>query len=38
MRGYGHVKDNNVQAAKTKWNALLARWREGQNGEARQVA
>ena len=30
MRGYGHVKDNNVQAAKTKWNALLARWREGQ--------
>jgi indolepyruvate ferredoxin oxidoreductase len=38
MRGYGHVKDNNVQAAKTKWNALLVRWREGQNGEARQVA
>ncbi|SAL63209.1 indolepyruvate ferredoxin oxidoreductase family protein [Caballeronia telluris] len=38
MRGYGHVKDNNVRAAKTKWNALLARWRDGSAGEARQVA
>ena len=38
MRGYGHVKDNNVRAAKTKWNTLLGRWREGKSGEARQVA
>jgi indolepyruvate ferredoxin oxidoreductase len=38
MRGYGHVKDNNVRAAKTKWDALLARWRDGRGGEARQVA
>jgi indolepyruvate ferredoxin oxidoreductase len=38
MRGYGHVKDNNVKAARIKWNALLARWRERGGDEARQVA
>jgi indolepyruvate ferredoxin oxidoreductase len=38
MRGYGHVKDNNVRAARVKWNALLTRWRAGDGGEARQVA
>jgi indolepyruvate ferredoxin oxidoreductase len=38
MRGYGHVKDNNVRAARTKWNTLLAKWREGPSGESRQVA
>jgi indolepyruvate ferredoxin oxidoreductase len=38
MRGYGHVKDNNVNAARTKWNALLARWRATPGSEARQVA
>jgi len=38
MRGYGHVKDNNVNAARTKWNALLAKWRAPAGGETRQVA
>jgi indolepyruvate ferredoxin oxidoreductase len=38
MRGYGHIKDNNVKAAKIKWNALLARWRNNEGGEKRQVA
>jgi indolepyruvate ferredoxin oxidoreductase len=38
MRGFGHVKDNNVKAARIKWNALLARWREREGGATRQVA
>jgi indolepyruvate ferredoxin oxidoreductase len=38
MRGYGHIKDNNVKAARIKWNALLARWREREGSETRQVA
>jgi indolepyruvate ferredoxin oxidoreductase len=38
MRGYGHVKDNNVNAARIKWNALLARWRAPTGSEARHVA
>lgn len=37
MRGYGHIKENNVKAAKVKWEKLLARWRD-QSGEKRQVA
>jgi indolepyruvate ferredoxin oxidoreductase len=38
MRGYGHVKDNNVNAARIKWNTLLARWRSSPGSETRQVA
>jgi indolepyruvate ferredoxin oxidoreductase len=38
MRGYGHVKENNVKAAKIKWNALLTRWRSDDGGEKRAVA
>jgi indolepyruvate ferredoxin oxidoreductase len=38
MRGYGHVKDNNVNAARVKWNALLAKWRAPVGGATRQVA
>jgi indolepyruvate ferredoxin oxidoreductase len=38
MRGFGHVKDNNVKAARIKWNALLARWREPAGGVTKQVA
>ncbi len=37
MRGYGHIKENNVKAAKIKWNALLARWRNSEGGEKRAV-
>ena len=38
MRGYGHIKDNNVKAAKVKWDKLVARWRDRDGGEKRQVA
>jgi indolepyruvate ferredoxin oxidoreductase len=38
MRGYGHVKDNNVNAARVKWKVLLAKWRAPAGGETRQVA
>ena len=27
IRGYGHVKENNLRAVRVKWNDLLARWR-----------
>jgi indolepyruvate ferredoxin oxidoreductase len=27
IRGYGHVKENNLRAVRTKWRELLARWR-----------
>ncbi|WP_175938285.1 indolepyruvate ferredoxin oxidoreductase family protein [Caballeronia sp. BCC1704] len=38
MRGYGHIKENNVKAAKVKWEKLLARWRSNEGGQKRQVA
>ena len=28
IRGYGHVKERHVKAARTKWDDLLARWRQ----------
>jgi indolepyruvate ferredoxin oxidoreductase len=30
IRGYGHVKDRNLAAARTRWNDLLAKWRSPQ--------
>ncbi len=27
IRGYGHVKERNVKAARVKWDTLMARWR-----------
>jgi indolepyruvate ferredoxin oxidoreductase len=29
IRGYGHVKERHLKAARTKWDALRRRWREG---------
>ncbi|CAD5374986.1 Indolepyruvate ferredoxin oxidoreductase, alpha and beta subunits [Rubrivivax sp. A210] len=29
IRGYGHVKEHHLAAARTKWNALMERWRAG---------
>jgi indolepyruvate ferredoxin oxidoreductase len=29
IRGYGHVKERHVKAARVKWEALMARWRHG---------
>lgn len=28
IRGYGHVKERHLAAARTKWQALMARWNE----------
>jgi indolepyruvate ferredoxin oxidoreductase len=28
IRGYGHVKERNLQAVRTKWQALMAQWRQ----------
>lgn len=33
IRGYGHVKERHVKAAKTEETTLLARWRAGQTAE-----
>ncbi len=29
IRGYGHVKARHLEAARGKWDALMARWRRG---------
>jgi len=29
IRGYGHVKERHLKAARAKWDALLAKWRQG---------
>ena len=36
IRGYGHVKQRHLDAARPKWAALMARWRSGET--ARQAA
>ncbi|KDB08012.1 Pyruvate/ketoisovalerate oxidoreductase [Burkholderia sp. lig30] len=36
IRGYGHVKENNLRAVRQKWNALLAQWRSPAGGQDRQ--
>ncbi|PAJ79520.1 indolepyruvate ferredoxin oxidoreductase family protein [Burkholderia ubonensis] len=38
IRGYGHVKENNLQAVRIKWRDLVARWRAPQDGTTRHVA
>ena len=30
IRGYGHVKERHLAAARPKWQALMAEWRAGQ--------
>jgi len=35
IRGYGHVKERHLKAARPKWEALMARWR---SGELKQTA
>lgn len=30
IKGFGHVKERNLRAARERWQALLARWREPQ--------
>ena len=35
IRGYGHVKERHLKAARSKWDGLMAQWR---NGGQRQAA
>ncbi|CAB3762162.1 indolepyruvate ferredoxin oxidoreductase family protein [Paraburkholderia solisilvae] len=37
IRGYGHVKENNLKGVRTKWSQLLAKWR-APAGQTRHVA
>ena len=30
IRGYGHVKERHLKAARPKWDGLMAQWRGGQ--------
>lgn len=36
IRGYGHVKENNLRAVRQKWSTLLAQWRAPAGGQSRQ--
>ncbi|MBV8261932.1 MAG: 2-oxoacid:acceptor oxidoreductase family protein, partial [Paraburkholderia sp.] len=38
IRGYGHIKENNLKATRAKWATLLAKWRSPENGAARHAA
>ncbi len=38
IRGYGHVKENNLKGVRVKWQGLLARWRAPQDGQAQHAA
>ena len=33
IRGYGHVKERNLAAARTRWSELLAKWRNPQSAQ-----
>jgi indolepyruvate ferredoxin oxidoreductase len=35
IRGYGHVKERHLAAARAKWNGLMVRWRQGAASTAR---
>jgi indolepyruvate ferredoxin oxidoreductase len=34
IRGYGHVKERNLVAARTRWSELMAKWRNPQGQRA----
>ena len=38
IKGYGHVKERNLKAARARWDELLARYRDPAAGQPRQVA
>jgi indolepyruvate ferredoxin oxidoreductase len=38
IRGYGHVKDRNLAAARTRWADLLGKWRDPQRAQAAAAA
>jgi indolepyruvate ferredoxin oxidoreductase len=35
IRGYGHVKERHLTAARAKWQGLMVRWRAGEAGQQR---
>jgi indolepyruvate ferredoxin oxidoreductase len=35
IRGYGHVKERHLAAARAKWTGLMVRWRQGATAPAR---
>lgn len=37
IRGYGHVKERHLKAARPKWDGLMAQWRTGTSAQ-RQAA
>jgi indolepyruvate ferredoxin oxidoreductase len=38
IRGFGHVKERHLKAARTKWEQLLAQYRQPAEAPARQLA
>ena len=38
IRGYGHVKENNLKGVRVKWQDLLVRWRSPEGGKAQHAA
>jgi indolepyruvate ferredoxin oxidoreductase len=38
IRGYGHVKENNLRAVRIKWDDLLKRWRTPEGGQVMHAA
>ncbi|HEX7937059.1 MAG TPA: indolepyruvate ferredoxin oxidoreductase family protein [Paraburkholderia sp.] len=38
IRGYGHIKENNLKGVRVKWNELLTRWRSPQSGTTQHAA
>ena len=38
IRGYGHVKENNLKGVRVKWQELLGRWRTPQGSQAQHAA
>jgi indolepyruvate ferredoxin oxidoreductase len=38
IRGYGHVKENNLKGVRVKWNDLLTRWRSPETGKTQHAA
>ena len=38
IRGYGHVKERHLKAARAKWNGLMAQWRSPGAPAQRQAA
>ena len=38
IRGYGHVKERHLKAARPKWDGLMAEWRSGKAAPGQRQA